>query len=792
MINPVPFEVPSSTEAVVTFQNEEWTMGERGPVHNVRGTRSPRFLVSLLLIFGLVGSVSPLFAQSTPPTSKLGGTRPILVDLSFSGNTSIADVDIRSRIATAESSLSNLAKLASIARRGGATELGRHLRRIAGSGVNVRYLNTSVVEEDKEAIRQLYKEFGFHDARVRAMYTFDTSRSLATLQFEITEGEQYTVWGVEILGISKLPEEIRDRVSDLSFLNSGRPFRVVDVDLEVDRILATLKSSGFPFASELRKPAVLVCAPPRCPVGRDSVLIYIDPGTRYRITEIIVTPSTRDTLKHPIPVRKSVIMAQLQFNLGDWYDQQNVDRTRQNLYRLGIFDEVRIDPVDEKSESQEMGLRIRYTLRDQNEVEGSLELSVLPRSEETVVTTGISGGYTRLNLFRQAVNASLSGRIQGRVPDFQEIEYSLNGRSDIPLTGFLMARFLSLSGSASLGTADRAGSAELTSQRFSGALDLTWTFPDFVGLTGGSFRLSYQKNAYRGVADFIAERARIELENANLSGECDTTGLTSEIVDVLARNVYRLQVLQGDAPELRPSDESRDLSSELQQTLIIGGTLVSDKRNDFFSPSKGLFAEGKLDFGITGGASPIGSFVRLEGDFRYFMSGLDDDVVAFRAHGGFIFQPKGFPLTPLNNRFHAGGANSIRGWGAREMLVTSPAEVIADTCASPVISGIIADSRRLLGGLWLLELSTEYRWNVSADWVIIPFIDAGNAYFRNYSDDLPLITFNTIVSNIAVAAGINIGYITPAGPVRFGAGFPIINPIDDNSYAIQVSIGHAF
>lgn len=769
-------------------------MGQRDPATDsgmIGGTRS--FVIIALALFSL--AAIPLRSQSTPPTARLGASRPILVDVSFSGNNSIAEIDIRSRITTTETSLSSVGELARLARRGGAERIARHIRRVAGSGINIRYLNTSTIDEDKAAILQLYKEFGFHEARVRAAYTFDTARGISKVRFDISEGTQYLVWGVQIFGVSKLPPEILDRVNNLVFLKQGEPFRVVDVDLENDRILGYLSTVGYPFAEELNKPNVLVCGPPLCPIGRDSVLIYINPQSRHRVTSIVVTPSSADSLEDQVPVSESVILAQLEFSLGDWYDRDDVDRTRQNLYRLGIFDEVRIDSVNVNSEKQEMGLRIRYKLRDLNEVEGSLELSVIPRSDETVVTTGISAGYKRLNLFRQGISWSIGGRVQGRVPEFQEVEYSLNNRIDIPLSSFLSARFLSLSGSASLGTADRAGSAELTSERIAGATDLTWTFPDpisFLSLTGASARISYQKNSYSGVADFIAERARIELASADLPAECDTTGLTTEIIDVLARNVYRLQVLQGDAPDLRPSREADSLSSQLQQTFIIGGTFVSDQRNDFFAPSSGRYLEFKGDIGITGGVRPVGSFFRLEGDFRVFLPVVREDVLALRAHGGFIFQPPGFPLTPLNNRFHAGGANSVRGWGAREMLVTSPAEVIADTCASPIISKIISDSRRLLGGLWLLELSVEYRYKVSPVLVIIPFVDAGNAYFRNYSDDLPLINFKTIVENIGVAIGVNFGIITPAGPIRFGAGFPIINPIDDNIYAIQISIGHAF
>ena len=161
-------------------------------------------------------------------------------------------------------------------------------------------------------------------------------------------------------------------------------------------------------------------------------------------------------------------------------------------------------------------------------------------------------------------------------------------------------------------------------------------------------------------------------------------------------------------------------------------------------------------------------------------------------HVASIGQFGDFPLTPLGSRFHAGGANSIRGWGSRDMLVTSPSQTITHECSADVLTGVIADSRRLLGGLLLVELSGEYRFRVSESLVAIGFLDVGNAYFRNYSDDRDLVSFATIVENLGVALGLNLGFITPAGPIRFGVGFPVVNPIDDGRIAYQLSIGHAF
>ena len=749
-------------------------------------------------------SAVQLNGQTTADALALRTSRPVLVDVSFQGNLSLAEADLRSRISSAPSTLSSLGRLARLARSGALDRLAYFFRLRAGDGVKFRYLNTATVNEDKVSIVQLYKEFGFHEARVRALYTYDTLRSIARVVFDIEEGIRYRVSGIELKGavvdslkivsnVRRLPPAILREVQNYRYLREGEGFSVTNVDLEVDRIIGYLKTVGYPFAREYRIPHVVVCSPPECPDRTDSVILYIDPDTRYRVRSITITPSPEDTAASLEPVSEGVIRSQMEFELGEWYDRRDIDASRQNLYGIGIFDEVRLDAVDVDSARNEMGVRVRYSLRDENELEGSLELSVLPRSDETVFTTGLAGRYTRLNLFDQGWIWTIGARLSGRLPSFEEIEYRAESALDIPVSSFLGARAFTFSGVASLGTVDRASDFELRAERVSGAVEMNWRFPGLDWLSSASLRFGYQFNSFTGVSDFIGERARLELDAASLPAGCDTLSLQSDIVDVLARNVYRLQVLQGDAAGLMPSDEARTSAGALKQTLILGATFVSDKRNDFFSPTKGTYLQGNVDLGLTGGfANPIGSFIRLEGDFRAFLKSSGSNAWAFRAHGGIVFQPPGFPLTPLGSRFHAGGANSVRGWGAREMLVTSPAAVISDTCASPIISEIISDSRRLLGGLLLIEGSVEYRWSVTPDVVIVPFVDVGNAYFRNYSDDLDLITLETITKNLGLAMGVNFGYVTPAGPIRVGAGFPVYNPIDDNTFAIQLSIGHAF
>lgn len=756
----------------------------------------PTFLLSLLLCATLAGPTAT--AQSgPPPTSILRSSRPVLVSVSFSGNSAATVLDLNGRIQSSPTDLSSLAQLSLSARRAGADRVSRFLQRRAGS-INIRYLNTVVVTQDKEAILQLYDELGYHDARVRALYTFDTLKNIATLEFEIDEGPQYDIWAVSFHGIESLPPAVRSEVEALEFIEPGSPLRVANVDLEVTRILTLLRSRGYPFASEFNRPDVAICPPEECGRARDSVALFIDPGQRYRVREVLITPSPRDSAAGPEPVSRSIMAAQYEFDTGAWYNRSQIDETRQSLYRLGVFSEVSFDTAAVDPGAGELSLRLRYALRDLNEIEGSIEASFVPRTDEPVYTAGVALRYTRRNVLGRAITFSSGGRVEARLPDFEQIEYSGDVRADIPVANFLRASLISATIGASRGTADRAGGAKLLAQRLYFSSEITWRFPRHTFITAASARGTYQENSYEGVESFILERARTEVEEATLPEACEVGDVQQDLVSVLASNVYRLQVLQGDAPALRPSEESRDKASQLEKTVILGGTILGDKRNDFFSPTSGFYFEGRGDFGITGGippfGEPIGTFIRLEGDARFFRQ-IGSGVLATRGHAGIIFQPPGFPLTPLNLRFHSGGPNSNRGWGTREMLVTSPANVIADTCAEIIVGEIIESSRRLIGGLVLIEANLEYRMPISffgPEWIAIPFIDVGNAYFRNYSEDRDLISVGTIVKNLGVAAGLNLGYVTPAGPLRFGFGLPIYNPIDDTKFAFQLSIGHAF
>jgi len=128
---------------------------------------------------------------------------------------------------------------------------------------------------------------------------------------------------------------------------------------------------------------------------------------------------------------------------------------------------------------------------------------------------------------------------------------------------------------------------------------------------------------------------------------------------------------------------------------------------------------------------------------------------------------------------------------------------------------VLADGRRLLGGLILTELSADWRWrpfNFPAtstlmqqvnQLMMIVGLDVGGAFFRDFDEDEA--SLERFVDNIGVAPSLAIGYDTPIGPIRVGFGWALHDPINhaDEPWVTQrpvtigdwawfFSIGHAF
>jgi len=158
---------------------------------------------------------------------------------------------------------------------------------------------------------------------------------------------------------------------------------------------------------------------------------------------------------------------------------------------------------------------------------------------------------------------------------------------------------------------------------------------------------------------------------------------------------------------------------------------------------------------------------------RYYLPIGSAGAVASRLRVGSIAPTADLGANvPFHKRFFLGGASSLRGWGRYEV--------------SP-----LSGSGFPLGGLSMLEGSSEVRLPIKGKFSAAAFLDFGNVWADSWSLD---------VRDLRYAIGPGLRYETPIGPARFDVGYQL-NPIEGllvngapqkRPIRMHFSIGQAF
>ena len=216
------------------------------------------------------------------------------------------------------------------------------------------------------------------------------------------------------------------------------------------------------------------------------------------------------------------------------------------------------------------------------------------------------------------------------------------------------------------------------------------------------------------------------------------------------------QTLEPGDPEF-PDSESNKFPYSKSGVLF---TTIFNNSNPKFSPEKGVnFSMGlKVNGYLFGGDF---SYTRLWGDVRAYHK-IGDVIIAARIMAGGISSADSSGFIPVEDRFYAGGSNSVRGWNRSEL-------------------GPKRESGSPLGGKSLLEGNVELRYSLFWRLSGVVFLDAGNVWRPSFAYH---------VDKLAYAAGGGLRLDTPIGPVRFDLGFPVWN--QKKSPQFFISVGQAF
>ncbi len=186
-------------------------------------------------------------------------------------------------------------------------------------------------------------------------------------------------------------------------------------------------------------------------------------------------------------------------------------------------------------------------------------------------------------------------------------------------------------------------------------------------------------------------------------------------------------------------------------------------------------------------------FAKGDLDFAYVKMFNERHQLAFHAAVGVAYPYGNADILPFEERYFAGGANSVRGWSVRTL---GPGE-FKNTSGS-------IDFMRQSGDI-KLDLSCEYRMKLF--WLLegALFVDAGNIWTIKEYDDQPggAFHFNQFYKQIACSYGLGLRADFDFFVLRFDFGFKLYDParsagerwrseITKDDFAFHFAIGYPF
>jgi outer membrane protein insertion porin family len=205
--------------------------------------------------------------------------------------------------------------------------------------------------------------------------------------------------------------------------------------------------------------------------------------------------------------------------------------------------------------------------------------------------------------------------------------------------------------------------------------------------------------------------------------------------------------------------ESDSLALYNKSAVTFG--LLRDTSNPIFEPYSGWFTSGQYTISGLGFGSDF-YFYRTLFDLRHYLAVGFHSVLAIRSRFGLIKSMDDDKFIPPEERFYAGGSNSVRGWLRQEL---GP----KDELGVPT------------GGSTLFEGSLEWRQRLIGSLGGVAFLDFGNVWQEEFGFKL---------NDIRYAVGFGVRYRTPIGPMRLDIARPVFD--EETKWQWHLSVGHAF
>ena len=621
--------------------------------------------------------------------------------LSFEGNHAIDDYTLSTAIGTSNSSW--FARAFPI--------------RLLGLGEK-RYFNELEFRRDVIRLLLLYRQSGYMNAVIDTLVRRE-GRDVY-LKFRIYEGDPVRLATLDMLGVDSILD-VRRLKRDLP-LQEGDPFNRALFQASADTVVSRLKNLGYPYADILRNYDVDVAA------LRAVATLEALPGPRMRVGQVLITGVEK--------VDTGTLRRMLSVRAGDRFRQDQLYLTQRDLYGLGMFRSVNVVLADTTPPPGDSTVRV------------VVRVSEAPRHR---IRAG--AGYGSLDCFR--VQSGWTAY------DF------LGGARSLDLTGQLSK--LGVGVPANSGFKENVCHPlhdDPTSDTANYNATLTLRQPAFLSPRHtASFaifaerRSEFKAYTRQAVGANLAVTFNARRDVPVTVGYGYSVGRTTADPVVLCERFLLCNA----------SDQAFLLNTRPFGAITISG--VRARVNSVLDPSAGSVMQVTLVHASRYVLSDtLYEFNRGELEVAKYYPLSRRSAFAWRIRGGTILPQRlsllgqSTQFVPPDQRFYAGGPNSVRGYARNEL---GPRVYVTD---SIIVQGTDTTLRNLraspTGGNTVVTANLELRvpTPIFPDRVRLGlFVDVGQVWERGDT--------GTTVSGLRVTPGLGLRFITPLGPVRLDAAY---------------------
>lgn len=640
------------------------------------------------------------------------GPRYRLAGVDFTGNVKVPEKKLHGAVATTPKG-------------GFGRLLSTIFRRPAG-------VTKAQISDDADALVSFYQLEGFSEAAVgEPVVKLNDAAGTMTVEFPITEGPQTLVAGVRTEGIDE------ERRSDVPApkLEAGQPLNPQFLHEDVVALQTFYANEGH----------TEVQVTPRVDISEDkttaTVAYVVAEGPRVKVDEVIVRGNTYTD--------RDVVLRRSDIDPGDPFSYTRMLEAQRELYRLGIFQRVEIQPEQAGTSVSDRDVVIQVEEGKNLTLTGSIGLRLERGNQDE--TSGDDAS---------APDTGGGGAVGGGGSEIHERVSIAAAHRNLFGTG----RYLGL---------------EIVAGREEQEAFLTYREP-FISRWDVPLQFQiFQSDDSTRPGTNIQQRG-LSIETSKVARQRTRWSLRYEYKISNCEGGTLCQELGREDPALRNI-----------QISSITPTFFWDTRDDIIDPRRGFFTSASLEYAFPLFSADAG-FLKEYVQGALYLPVSRSTVVALSARAGFIqpYAKKNGAILPVpfSESFTAGGENTHRAFALDLLgnLCDDPAE--PEDCQPTLFTEIDDEGNRIgsvfpLGGNSLFLVNAEYRFPLFGAVGGAVFTDIGNVFAGSS------IKFD----QLRYGAGVGIRYLSPVGPLRVDVAVPFRRyNWEKDAFQYFISLGYAF